>query len=49
MPYFDVREDGLDVGSEDFSPDDVARPVVAYGGDMVTRGTELAVHAHARA
>jgi AraC-like DNA-binding protein len=49
MPYFDLRRDDLDPGNEHFSPDEVARPIVAFSGDMITKGTELAFHSHRRA
>lgn len=49
MPYYDLRQENRDSGDEGFLPDDVPRPVVAFGGDMVTRGTEVAPHTHRRA
>lgn len=47
MPFFRLTEDDLrpdDTG--DFDPENVPRPVAAFGGHMVTKGMELAMHAH---
>jgi AraC-like DNA-binding protein/quercetin dioxygenase-like cupin family protein len=50
MPFYRAEEDDLDFADGvDFAPDDVPRAVVAVGGTMVTKGMELAKHAHRKA
>ncbi|MTD95023.1 helix-turn-helix domain-containing protein [Hyphomicrobium sp. xq] len=50
MPFYRVEENDLDFADGvDFAPDDVPRAVVAVGGTMVTKGMELATHAHRKA
>lgn len=49
MPFFrldngDLRPDE----SIDFNPEDVPRTIAAFGGEMVTKGTEVAMHAHSK-
>lgn len=47
MPIYRPGPDDLDT-SDGFSlaPEDVPRAVAAFGGEMVTKGMELATHEH---
>jgi len=50
MPFY--RPEDADLHSADgtdFAPEEVPRAVVAMGGEMVTKGMELAVHVHRKA
>ncbi len=50
MPFYRPEENGLpSPDSVGFSPEDVPRAVVAFGVDMVTKGVEMATHAHRKA
>ncbi|OSQ40454.1 AraC family transcriptional regulator [Thalassospira mesophila] len=56
MPYYrqnenapDAYDDADGTDGADFSPEEVPRAVVAIGGEMVTKGMELAIHAHRKA
>nr|QIP04412.1 AraC family transcriptional regulator [Bradyrhizobium symbiodeficiens] len=47
MPFFRINDDQMnpdDLG--DFGPETVPRAVAAFGGHIVTKGMELAMHAH---
>ncbi|MFT4117659.1 AraC family transcriptional regulator [Bradyrhizobium sp.] len=47
MPFFRLNED--DLRPDDtvhFDPEDVPRAIAAFGGEMVTKGTEVGMHEH---
>jgi AraC-like DNA-binding protein len=47
MPFFRLNEGDLRPDDTiDFNPEDVPRAIAAFGGEMVTKGTEVATHAH---
>lgn len=48
MPFYRIDEDDLRP-DDDFNPGDVPRAVAAFGGYMITKGMEMAVHAHRKA
>ena len=50
MPFYRAEEEDLDFANGvKFAPEDVPRAVVAVGGEMVTKGMELALHEHRKA
>ena len=50
MPFFRFDENDFHPDDvEDFDPEDVPRAVAAFGGHMVTKGMEMAMHAHRKA
>jgi len=47
MPFFQLNDDHIDPDDlGDFDPETVPRALAAFGGRMVTKGMELAMHAH---
>ncbi|MBR1126780.1 AraC family transcriptional regulator [Bradyrhizobium iriomotense] len=47
MPFFRLNDGDLRPDDTiDFNPEDVPRPIAAFGGEIVTKGTEVAMHAH---
>ncbi|MHB0772531.1 AraC family transcriptional regulator [Bradyrhizobium sp. 5.13L] len=49
MPFFRLNENDLrSDDAVDFDPEDVPRALAAFGGEMVTKGTELAMHTHCK-
>lgn len=47
MPFFRLdRGDPRPDDAVDFDPETVPRPIAAFGGEMVTKGTEVAMHTH---
>ena len=47
MPFFRLNDGDLRPDHTiDFNPEDVPRAIAAFGGEMVTKGTEVAMHAH---
>ncbi|WP_213770282.1 helix-turn-helix transcriptional regulator [Bradyrhizobium sp. dw_78] len=48
MPFYQLNEDDLRP-DDDFDPEDVPRALAAFGGTMVTKGMELAMHEHRKA
>lgn len=48
MPFFEPKPDELEI-DDDLDPERVARDIMAIGGRMVTKGMELAAHAHRKA
>ena len=50
MPFFRLNEDDLPtVEAADFDPEEVPRAIAAFGGVMVTKGIEVAMHEHRKA
>jgi len=50
MPFYRAKENDRDFADGvDFAPEDAPRAVVAGGGAMITKGTELAMHKHHKA
>ncbi|MCA6110807.1 AraC family transcriptional regulator [Bradyrhizobium cenepequi] len=50
MPFYRPEETDLaSAGGAGFSPEEVPRAVVAVGVDLVTKGMEMAIHAHRKA
>ncbi len=49
MPFYRSFDDDTDSNSVQFHPENVPRAIVAMGGSMVTKGMELAIHAHRKA
>ena len=50
MPKYSLPPDDLELASTvSFHPDSIARPVVAFGGEMITRGMDLGTHSHRKA
>jgi AraC-like DNA-binding protein len=50
MPFYRHEENDLDSADKaGFTPEDVARAVFAFGGYMVTKGMEVAIHEHRKA
>ncbi len=50
MPFYRAKEPETDFADGvGFLPEDVPRAVVSFGGEMVTKGMELAVHEHRKA
>ncbi len=48
MPFYQLNEDDLRP-DDDFDPEAVPRALAAFGGTMVTKGLELAMHEHRKA
>jgi AraC-like DNA-binding protein len=47
MPFFRLNDGDLRPDDTiDFNPEDVPRAIAAFGGQMVTKGTEIAMHTH---
>jgi AraC-like DNA-binding protein len=47
MPFFRLNDGDLRPDDTiDFNPEDVPRAIAAFGGEMVTKGTEVAMHTH---
>ncbi|PJG56395.1 AraC family transcriptional regulator [Bradyrhizobium forestalis] len=48
-PFFRLNEDDLRPDDAvDFDPEDVPRAIAAFGGEMITKGTKLAMHTHCK-
>ncbi len=48
MPFYQLNEDDLRP-DDDFDPGGVPRAVAVFGGTMITKGMELAMHEHRKA
>jgi hypothetical protein len=48
MPFYRLNEEDFRPG-DDFDPVGVPRAVAAFGGHMVTKGFDLALHEHRKA